>query len=319
MNDEEFARRAFAETFGSDQPEPVADLDVSRIASRGRRSARTRSGLYAAGTTALAGVVTAGIVIGPGFIHTPHSSTLDSAAGGSATADPAASTPAPSGQQPSGGPTCHTDLAAIAGEDIPASLHATLSGPATCVQEGLGNQTAQVQFDIPGDPGALQITVGVGTGSAGSSVGSAPNGSAANPPASKVPGQPLSSASLDSLRAKKLALAGMPVNGQDQPLSSASVSALQAQKFAAGAAAATNAAAPMNGQPQESCQPSTSTGTVCVRPVVKGPMHVIVVDLTRSSTSTTLAVQIVASSTTDVPPMTTPQLTSLARSLAGHF
>jgi hypothetical protein len=187
------------------------------------------------------------------------------------------------------------------------------------VQDGIGNQTAQVQFDTPGDPGALQITVGIGEGTAGNSVGSAANGSAANPPASKVPGQPLSSASLESLRAKKLAMAGMPVNASDQPLSSASLSALQGQKLAAAAAAATSSPAPVNGEPGQTCQPSSSTEIICVRPVVKGPMHVIVVGLTRSTASTKLAVQIVASSTTDVPPMTTPQLTSLAQSLAGHF
>jgi hypothetical protein len=291
MNDEEFARRAFAETFAPGQPEPVCGLDLAMITSRGRRSARRRQGVYAAGTTALAGVVTAGVVIGPGHFRAPHSS-VQSATGvsGTATVDPAgspsASKPAASTAAPSAGVACSTDLATLAAQYLPASLHATLDKSATCVQDGNGDQTAQVSFDIPGNPGAIQITVGAGTTKvlpSGQGVGGATS--------TTSPGQPLGSASIESLREKKLAAA---------------------------AAAAKSSPAPMaSNEPQGSCRPSNATEIVCVRPVVKGPEHVIVVDLTRSAPKK-LDVQVVASSTNE-PPLDTQQLTSIALSLASHF
>jgi hypothetical protein len=318
MNDEEFARRAFAETFHSAQPKPVADLDLTAITSRGRRSARRRQGIYAAGTTALAGVVTVGVVVGPGLLRAPHTSSVEPAAGGSGTATfPAASTPASSlaaaKEQPPGGATCSTDLATLAAEYLPATLHATLSHAATCAQDSNGDETAQVGFDVPGSRGSIQITVGIGTGTASSASASS------NVIPRKVPGQPLSSASLNSLQAKKLAAAGAAANGSSQPLSSAILNSLQAKKLAAAAAADTSSPAPVLGsEPQASCQQSNATETVCVKPVVKGSEHVIVLDLTRSSPTPKLQLEIVASST-DVPPLDTPQLTSFALSVASHF
>ena len=93
MNDEDLARQAFAAAFRSGQTgEPPTLPDVELLARHGRRANRSRHGVYAAGTTVLAGVAVAGVVTGPALLGLGSTSPSDISAGaGTGTTTPPSS------------------------------------------------------------------------------------------------------------------------------------------------------------------------------------------------------------------------------------
>src|SRR5450432_2088642 len=111
MNDEDFARRTFAAAFRSGHTgEPPTLPDVELLALHGRRANRYRHGVYAAGTTALAGVVVAGVVTGPALLGlgSPSPSSLGAAAGGTAASTTPSSPSSTTQLKPSPGVPCAT-------------------------------------------------------------------------------------------------------------------------------------------------------------------------------------------------------------------
>ena len=130
MNDEDFARQAFAAAFRSGHTgEPPTLPDVELLALHGQRANRNRHGLYAAGTTALAGVVVAGVVTGPSLLGlgSDSPSGIGTAAAGStppASPAPSRSSSAPDPAKPSPGVTCATPPAINWASVVAAALPA---------------------------------------------------------------------------------------------------------------------------------------------------------------------------------------------------
>ncbi|HTC69312.1 MAG TPA: hypothetical protein VK662_07080, partial [Acidothermaceae bacterium] len=171
MNDDDFARQAFTAAFRSGHTgEPPTLPDVELLALHARRANRNRHGAYVAGTTALAGVVVAGVVTGPGLLGlgTPSSSGIGTAAGGTppASPSPSKSSSAPDPAKPSPGVPCAPPPAinwvSVVTAALPAGVTATADHSANCVQTPDGSRTVQALFKLSTGTVELQVTVGSG-------------------------------------------------------------------------------------------------------------------------------------------------------------
>lgn len=276
MNDEDFARDAFAAAFHSGHTaEPPTLPDVESLVKGGRRASRQRHGVYAAGTTALAGVVTAGVVTAPTLLGFGGSSPSEISAGAGGTtaalssSAPSSSAPDPAGPagpaKPSSGVTCATppaiDWASVLASALPAGLTATADHFANCVETSNGSRSMEALFTLS-TGAAVQLNVNTGPDIAAKlnaaasaksgidlkSVQASPDPSEAALEASKLaragltsgPDAASSSASLDpaaiaSLEAHKRALASASAS-----LDAATMSSLDAQKHALANLAATS-------------------------------------------------------------------------------
>ena len=174
MNDEDFARHAFAAAFRSGQTgEPPTLPDVELLARNGRRANRNRHGLYVAGTTVAAGVAVAGVVTGPALLGlgSPSSSDLGSGAGTAASRPPSSPAPsssssAPDAAKPSPGVPCTTSPSinwqSVVNAALPTGVTATADHSANCVQTPDGSRSVQAMFKLSTGTVELQVTVGSG-------------------------------------------------------------------------------------------------------------------------------------------------------------
>lgn len=215
MNDEDFARQALAAAFRSGQTgEPPTLPDVELLARHGRRANRNRHGLYAAGSTVLAGAAVAGIVTGPTLLGlgSPSPSDVGTGAQGRTTPPsspaPSSSSSAPDPAKPSPGVPCATPPAinwiSVVNGALPAGVTAA-PDHANCVQQPDGSRTVQAMFTLSTGTVELQVTVGTGpdiaakAGAAAGMIGIAP--------ATDSPSKSLDPAAIASLEAQKQAMA----------------------------------------------------------------------------------------------------------------
>jgi hypothetical protein len=352
MNDEDFAKQAFAAAFRSGQTgEPPTLPDVEFLARQGRRANRNRHGLYAAGTTVAAGVAVAGVVTGPALLGLGSPSTSDLGTGAQSAA---ATTPSPSAStsssavdagKPSPGVPCATPLAinwlSVVNGVLPAGVTATADHAATCVQLPDGSRMVEALFKLSTGTVELQVNVGTGpdiaakAGAAAGMIGTAPG--AASAPESLDP------SALTSLQASKMADAaaaaamnsasagGKPPASLPPSLDPAAIASLEAQKQAIASAHATASPAPgaetgdgVKGVDNQSCSEVGSDENACVSHVTKGTLSVVDVQLLRTGSSP-LMLDVAASNGKDASVPATGQLPSdatmvaLAQAVAAHF
>jgi hypothetical protein len=333
MNDEEFARQAFAAAFRSGPTgEPSTLPDVEGLAFRGRRAARHRHGAFAAGTTALAGVVTAGVVTGPALLGLGSTSPSGISTGAAGPATPPAS-PAP----PSPGVPCATppaiDWASVLSAALPAGVAATADHSANCVQTPDGSRSIDALFKLSTGDVELQVNVGTGPDIA-AKLGAGP-GKMGIGPAIQSASASLDPAAIAKLEAVKLAAAGSaPDVGATSPsptLDAAAIASLQAQKRAYASAAASDSPSPgasgaagIKATASGSCSKVGPDENACVSHLTKDSLSVVDVEILRSGASP-IVVDVAASNgknlTTAAPgqlPSDTTML-AIAQAVAAHF
>ena len=350
MNDEDFARHAFAAAFRSGQTgEPPTLPDVELLARHGRRANRNRHGAYVVGTTALAGVAVAGVVTGPSLLglgSTSPSSVGAGAQGAAASTPP--SSPAPTGSssapdqaKPSPGVPCATPatinwLSVVSGA-LPTGVIATADHSANCVQTPDESRSYEALFKL--STGGVELQVNVGTGPDIAAKVGGGTVKVGIPPASQSASESLDPAALAKLRAIKMAAAGAgnsaPPNGAAPSSSSpdpAALASLQAQKRVLASAAATASPAPgaasaggIKGVADGSCSKVAADANACVSHLTKGSISVVDVELLRTGGSP-IVVDVTASNGKDDIPTPAPgQLPSdatmlaLAQAVAAHF
>jgi hypothetical protein len=359
MNDEDFARRAFAAAFRSGPTgEPPTLPDVELLALHGRRANRTRRGAYAAGTTALAGVVVAGVVTGPTLLGlgTPSPSGISTAAGGSAAGTPPASpvpskspSQSPDPAKPSGVPCANPptiDWVAVVGAALPAGIHAVADHAVNCLEFPEGSRSVEAGFILSVPGGILQVDVESG-GALATKLGqtSRPLESKSAPPAASGSGladpRMLESASpsldpstLASLQALKQSIAAdssasASLDAAKQSMAARDDAAARAAKESAAAAAATDLANPGSKeaqQPAPVCHSVAANINVCASTITKGGDVGINVQLIRSGADP-VVINVVAAAGTGTPspapgtkaPLTEVQVTAIAEAVVAHF
>jgi hypothetical protein len=350
MNDEDFARHAFAAAFRSGQTgEPPTLPDVELLARHGRSANRNRHGAYVVGTTALAGAAVVGVVTGPSLLGLGSPSTSGIATAGQG---PVATTPSPSPSASkmssasgpvnlSNGVPCATPSAvnwlSIINGVLPAGVTAKADQPAKCVQTPDGSRDAEASFKL--STGDVELQVNVGTGSIVAKLGAGTVGVGASAPESLDP------ATLAQLRASKIAAVAAAksdsaggvapstsTSTSTSSLDAAAIASLQAQKHALASAAAT--ASPevgtahgggIQGGGNGTCSATAPDENTCISHVTKGSVAVIEVAVTRGGSSP-LTVDLIASNGMDDAATPAPgQLPSdatmlaLARAVAAHF
>ena len=342
MNDEDFARRAFAAAFRSGHTgEPPTLPDVELLAQHGRRANRNRHGAYAAGTTALAGVVVAGVVTGPALLGlgTPSSSGNSVGAGAPASPAPSSSSSAPDPAKPSPGVPCTTppaiDWASVLAAALPAGVTATADHSANCVQTPDGTRTIEALFKL--STGNVELQVNVGSGpeiarklSAAAVIGNGPGlepGSLSQDPAT-----------ISKLEAAKRATAppasGTTASDTTSPspsLDAAAIASLEAQKHAMASAQATTSPAPGASKAdgtkpgyKGTCSQVGPNENACVSHMPKDSLSVVEVQLLRTGSAPVL-VDVAASNGKGLSTPAPGQLpsdatmTALAEAVAAHF
>jgi hypothetical protein len=350
MNDEDFARHAFAAAFRSGQTgEPPTLPDVESLARHARRASRNRHGAYAAGTTVLAGVAVAGVVTGPALLGLGSSSPSGVGTGASTTTPP--SSPAPSRSssavdpaKPSPGVPCATppaiDWVSVMNGALPAGVTATADHSANCVQTPDGSRTVQAMFKLSTGSVELQVTVGSGVDIA-RKAGEA-QGMLGTSPGTDPPAESLDPSTLTSLQASKMAAAAAAAGmnstsavkappSQEPSLDAAAIASLEAYKQSLASAGATASPAPgagtgdgTKGVDNQSCSKVSSDENACVSHVTKGTLAVVDVQLMRTGDAP-LIVDVTASNGKDASVPATGQLPSdatmvaLAQAVATHF
>jgi hypothetical protein len=356
MNDEDFARRAFAAAFRSGHTgEPPTLPDAEVLALRGRRANRNRHGAYAAGTTALAGVVVAAVVTGPALLGLGSTSPsgVPTAAGGSATGTPTASpTPSKSPAQPqdaakSSGVPCANppsiDWVSVIGAALPAGIHAVADHDVTCLEFPEGSRSVEAGFTLSVPSGILQVDVESG-GALATKLGqtSKPLESKSAPPAGSGSGladpRLLESASpsldpstLASLQAMKQSLAAdssarAGLDATKQSTAATDDAAARAAKESAAAANLTNSDSKEVQEPAPVCHDVAANINVCASTVTKGGDVGINVQLIRSGANPVVINVVAAAGTgaaSPAPGTTAPlnevQVTAIAEAVVAHF
>lgn len=339
MNDEEFAREAFAAAFRSGSTgEPPTLPDVEGLAFRGRRAARHRQGAFAAGTTALAGVVTAGVVTGPTLLGVGSNSPSGASVGAGAPASqaPSASTSAPDPVKPSPGVACATpptiDWVSAVSSALPAGVTATAYHEANCVELPDGTRRIEALFTLSTGNVSLQVNVGTGPEIARKlTAGETKTGLGASPaPGEGTPSQ--DPAMMSKLEAAKLAAAGLPpASGTSSPspsLDAAAIASLRAQKLALAGAAATDSPSPnpsgAKAEPAGTCSKVGPDEVACVSHLTKDSISVIDAQILRTGASA-LVVDVAASNGKGLSTATPTQLpndatmVAIAQAVAAHF
>jgi len=348
MNDEDFARQAFAAAFRSGPTgEPPTLPDVELLARHGRRVNRNRHGLYAAGSTVLAGAAVAGIVTGPTLLGLGSPSPSDVGTGAQGTTTPLSS-PAPSSSssapdpaKPSPGVPCAPpgtiNWLTVVNGALPAGVTATADHAANCVQLPDGSRTVEALFKL--STGTVELQVNVGTGPDIAAKAGAAAGMIGIAPATDSPSKSLDPSAIASLEAEKMARAAAaagdnsasPVGSPQPSLDAAAVASLEAQKHAMASAQATASPAPgadrgsqTKPSSDQSCSAVGPDENACVSHLTKGSLSVVDIQLLRSGSSP-LMVDVAASNGKDLPVPATGQLPSdatmlaLARAVAAHF
>jgi hypothetical protein len=339
MNDEDFARQAFATAFAAgSSKEPVTLPDAEALAFRGRRAARTRRGIYAAGTTALAGVVTAGVAGGPSLLNlgAGSGSTIGTAAsgGGSSVSPSTSKSPlqSPDAVKPSGVP-CATpptiDWAGIVAAALPAGIHAVPDHSVNCLDFPEGSRSIAAGFTLSVPTGVLQIDVESG-GALATKLGqtSKPLESKSAPPASESPSlNPSALASLQALKSKMAADASTraSLDAVKQSMAATDEAAARAAKESAAASAGANGSDSV-GKTPPTCHPLAANITACASTVTKGGFVGTDVQVIRTGANA-VVIDVLAASGTDTPspapgtkaPLTDVQVTAIAQALVAHF
>jgi hypothetical protein len=354
MNDEDFARQAFAAAFRSGPTgEPPTLPDVKLLARHGRRANRNRHGLYAAGSTVLAGAAVAGIVTGPTLLGlgSPSSSDVGTGTQGAASTTPPAS-PATSSSssptdpaKPSPGVPCATPPAinwlSVMNGALPAGVTATADHASTCVQLADGSRTVEALFKL--STGTVELQVSVGTGPDIAAKAGAAAGMIGIAPAPDSPSGSLNPGSLTSPQASKMADAaaaaamnsasavGKPPASSPPAPDAAAIASLEAKKQAIASARATASPAPaagtgdgIKGVDDQSCSKVAADENACVSHLTKGTLSVVDVQLMRTG-GAPLIVDVAASNGKDASVPATGQLPSdatvvaLAQAVAAHF
>jgi hypothetical protein len=354
MNDEDFARQAFATAFAAgSSKEPMTLPDAEALAFRGRRAARNRRGIYAAGTTALAGVVTAGVAGGPSLLNLGAGSgaTGVAAAGGSSVSPvspvpPKSPSQSPDAVKPSGVP-CATpptiDWAGIVAAALPAGIHAVPDNAVNCLDFPEGSRSIEAGFTLSVPGSILQISVEKG-GALATKLGqtSKPLESKSAPPAASGSGSADSSSASSALDPSALASLQALKHSMVDPSTLASLDAMKQsiaakddaaaraakERLAAAAAAslASDGTNPDHKTVQPSCHQVAPNISVCASTVTKGGYVGTDVQLIRSGADP-VVIDVVAASGTDAPspapgtkaPLDDVQVTAIAQAVLTHF
>ena len=342
MNDEQFAREAFAAAFRSGSTgEPPVLPDVEGLAFRGRRAARHRQGAFAAGTTALAGVVTAGVVTGPTLLGIGDSSPSGISVGAGAPASQApssSSSSAPDPAKPSPGVPCTTPLTinwlSVVSGALPTGVTATADHSAMCVQLADGTRNIEVSFKLSTGAVGLQVDVGTGPEIARKLTGGAAKigGDASPAPGEGTPSQ--DPALVSKLEAAKLAAAGLPpasaasTSSPSPSLDAAAIASLRAQKRALASAAASDSTSPGRSggkaEPAGTCSKVGPDENACVSHLTKDSVSVVDAQILRTGANA-LIVDVAASNGKNLATAAPGQLPSdatmlaIAKAVAGHF
>jgi len=352
MNDEDLARQAFAAAFRSGQTgEPPTLPDVELLARQGRRANRNRHGLYAAGSTVLAGAAVAGIVTGPTLLGLGSASPSDIGTGAQGTTTPPSS-PAPSSSssapdpaKPSPGVPCATPATinwlSVVNGALPAGVTATPDHAANCVQTPDGSRTVEALFTL--STGTVQLQVNAQTGpdiaaklGGGGAAGQIEIARGTAPSPQSL--DPSTEAKLEASKMAAASAAGLnsasavekPAPSPSASLDAGAIASLEAQKRAMASAAATKSPAPgaatdgVKGVDDQSCSPVSSDVTACVSHLTKGSLSVVDVQLLRTG-GNPLAIDVAASNGKDLSVPESGQLPSdatmlaLAQAVATHF
>jgi hypothetical protein len=351
MNDEDFARHAFAAAFRSGQTgEPPTLPDVELLAQHGRRATRNRHGVYAAGTTVLAGVVVAGVVTGPALLGLGSASTSDISTGAGTGATTPPSSPAPSSSssapdpaKPSPGVPCESsdeiDWLSVVASALPRGVTATANHAADCVRTPDGSRSVEALFTLSTGSVDLQVTVGTGPDIATKLDGTTVK--AAIAPANSSSSESLDPSTLAKLQASKMAAASAAdgassaaAGGQaasPPSLDPSALAGLAAEKRALASAAATASPAPgaATGDGTKpaatgSCSKVGTDENACVSHLTKDSLSVVDVELLRTGGSP-VVVDVAASNGKDLPAAAAGQLPSdatmlaIAQAVAAHF
>ena len=352
MNDEDFARQAFAAAFRSGQTgEPPTLPDVELLAQHGRRANRNRHGLYAAGSTVLAGAAVAGVVAGPALLGLGSASPSDVGTGAQGTTTPPSSpTPSPSSSapdtaKPSPGVPCATqpsiNWVSVVNGALPAGVTATPDHSANCVQTSNGSRSIEALFKL--STGTVELQVNTQTGpdiatklGAGGAAGQieiaremASSPQSLDPSTeAKLEASKMAAATAAGLNSASAVEKGAP--SPSVPLDAAAIASLEAQKRAMASAAATKSPAPgaatdgSKGVDDQSCSPVSSDETACVSHLTKGSLSVVDVQLLRTG-GNPIAVDVAASNGKDLSVPAAGQLPSdatmlaIAQAVATHF
>ncbi len=343
MNDEDFARQAFAAAFRSGPTgEPPTLPDVELLAQHGRRANRNRHGLYAAGSTVLAGAAVAGIVTGPALLGLGNPSPSDIGTGAQGTTTPPSSpapslsSSAPDPAEPSPGAPCATPPAinwtSILVAALPAGVTATADRSTNCVQLPDGTRTIEASFKLSTGAVGLQINVGTGPEIARKLGGLTQIGVGTSPaPAAESPDP----ATISKLEAAKLAAAGLPpgsavdATSPSPSLDPAALASLQAQKRAAASAGATASPAPggasgVKGAFKGICSKVAADENVCVSHTANGSASVVDAQVMRAG-SNAVVVDVAASNGKGLATAAPGELpsdatmTAIAEAVATHF
>jgi hypothetical protein len=351
MNDEDFARHTFAAAFRSGQTgEPPTLPDVELLAQHGRRANRNRHGLYAAGSTVLAGAAVAGVVAGPALLGLGSASPSDVGTGAQGTTIPPASpTPSPSKSgpdtaQPSPGVPCAPaptiNWLSVVNGALPAGVTATPDHAANCVQTSDGSRSIEALFKLSTGTVQLQVNAQTGPDIAAKLGGGAAaqieiaRGMAPSPQSL----DPSTEAKLEASKMAAASAAGLnsasaiekPASSPSAPLDAAAIASLEAQKRAMASAAATKSPAPGAATEEtkppsdQTCSPVSSDETACVSHLTKDSLSVVDVQLLRTG-GNPVAIDVAASNGKDLSVPAAGQLPSdatmvaIAQAVAAHF
>lgn len=332
MNDEDFARQAFAAAFRSGATgEPPTLPDVEGLAFRGRRASRHRQGAFAAGTTALAGVVTAGVVTGPTLLGIGYSSSSGSSvgAGGTTAAQTApkpSATPDPKESMP--GVACPAppaiDWTAVVAAALPASIHAVADHAVSCLTFSDGSRRIDAGLTLSVPASTLQIEVQSG-GQLASKLADADQ---LRDPTPASPSLDRSALTSDQALKSKLAEDATTRAKLDAMKESIAATDDAAARAAKESAATSDSAAASDSvdKTAPSCQAVGANLTACVTTVTKGGYVGTDVQLIRTGANA-VVIDVVAASGADTPspapgtkaPMDGAQVTAIAQAVAAHF
>lgn len=342
MNDEEFARSIFARAFESGTTgEPPTLPSIERIAARGRQAARTRQGVYAASSVALAGVVTAGVVSGPSLIGLGGGSGETSSAGqpaGSVKTSGSATTSAPITVKGKTVTQCPTPPQALAWASLikshlPADVGITPSSkPTSSKASSSPSTTSSASNFVTSTAGAATATSGGvscvilpdGSTLMESIFALTPNGvlqvevSTGQPNRSASPSTGTSSLSKEDvakLQALKSDLAAAHASGASGGSGKPAPGGTGVD-----ASNASDTAKPPVSAPTPVCSDVKTGEQVCASSVAKGGYTGFDIELTRTS-PTPLRVEVAASTpdTGTAPSVDAAQLTAVAEAIAAQY
>jgi hypothetical protein len=329
MDDENLARQAFMAAFRSGSTgEPPVLPDVEALVNRGRRASRQRHGVYAAGTTALAGVVTAGVVTAPTLLGIGSTSPSGISVGAGTTAAQTASKPTDTlDPKKPAGVACTTppavDWTAVVAAALPASIHALADHAANCLTFPDGSRRIDAGFTLSVPAGTLQIDIQSG-GQLASKLADADQ---LRDPTSPPPLDPSAVASIQALKSKMAEDASTRAS-MDAIKASMAATDDAAARAAKESEAANNSSAASNtiDKSAPSCHAVGANLTACVTTVTKGGYVGTDVQLIRTGADP-LVIDVIAASGADAPspapgakaPMDADQVTAIAQAVSAHL